>query len=78
MALFFILFPHFYLNNFFSCSEGNRLNDKVAIALAETLKKNSALAELDLSYNELGEAGGYYLGTGLVSKIFLSMNSLLN
>ena len=43
------------------------MNDKVAMALAETLKENVALAELDLSYNELGETGGFHLGAGLVS-----------
>ena len=48
----------------------------MAIALAETLKENSALAELDLSYNELGEAGGLYLAAGLVSDIFHTIKSL--
>ena len=37
------------------------------MAFAESLKENRRLTVLDLSYNQLGEIGGLYLGAGLVS-----------
>ena len=45
---------------------GNHLTDKVAVAIADTLRENKTLSALDLSYNEFGEQGGTSLGLGLV------------
>lgn len=53
----------------FVCFPANHLTDKDAKAFAEALKENRTLAHLDLSYNQIGEMGGIYLGAGLVSNV---------
>ena len=47
----------------------NHLTDKDAKAFAEALKENRTLTHLDLSYNQIGEMGGIYLGAGVVSNV---------
>lgn len=49
--------------------KGNKFTDRVAKMLAEVLKVNRFIEELDLSYNEFREAGSLYLGAGLVSPL---------
>lgn len=49
----------------------NQFTDRVAKSFAETLKVNTSLVELDLSYNEFCEQGGLYIGAGLVCFFFL-------
>ena len=53
---------------------GNQLNDNDAKYLAEALKNNVTLANLDLSNNEFGETGGMHLAAGLVCVDILIMN----
>ena len=47
---------------------GNHLTDRAAKGFADVLKENRTLLELDLSYNDIGESGGLFLGAGLVSE----------
>lgn len=54
----------------FVCFPANHLTDKDAKAFAEALKENRTLTHLDLSYNQIGEMGGIYLGAGLVSNVW--------
>lgn len=53
----------------FCCFPANHLTDKDAKAFAEALKENRTLTHLDLSYNQIGEMGGIYLGAGVVSNV---------
>lgn len=55
----------------FVCFPANHLTDKDAKAFADALKENRTLTHLDLSYNQIGEMGGIYLGAGVVSNVWL-------
>lgn len=55
----------------FVCFPANHLTDKDAKAFAEALKENRTLTHLDLSYNQIGEMGGIYLGAGVVSNVWV-------
>ena len=43
----------------------------MAVAFAGALTENEKLHVLDLSYNQLGEMGGLYLGAGLVRTLLI-------
>lgn len=61
----------------FVCIPANHLTDKDAKAFAEALKENRTLTHLDLSYNQIGEMGGIYLGAGVVSNVWLRSKKIL-
>lgn len=48
----------------------NYLIDKDVRVFVDVLKENCILIYLDLSYNDIGEMGGIYLGVGLVRKSY--------